>query len=120
MASGPFTTTAITVGAVTQWLFNDPTMSIVLAGMAGGAVRWHYKKEVLKVGLGSVFIGGICAKYLGPLAMATVERLLGFEVSDDTGKMGAFLMGLGGVAILGIILDLLETKGATKSDEVEK
>ena len=107
-------TAAVAAGTFAQVVFNDPSISIIVAGMAGGAVRWHYKKEAWRVGLGSVFVGGICAKYLGPLSIDIIEKVLTVEINDSGGNMGAFLMGLGGVAIIGLILDGVERRGKSE------
>ena len=108
MSVSPFTTAAVSVGALSQVVTNDPTISTILAGAAGGAVRWQHKREPWRIGLGSVAIGAICATYLGPVALAFMSATLGVPITDDAGKTGAFLMGLGGILIVKLILDKLE------------
>ena len=120
MTTSPFSTAAFTVGTIAQIAMNDPTVSVVLAGMAGGAVRWHYKKEALWTGIGSVVVGGICAKFLGPVAVALFTGATGASITDQSGTMGAFLMGLGGIAVLGFILDIFEGRMIKPKDKEQK
>lgn len=100
-----FATVVTFVGVAVQWLYNDPTVSVVVAGMAGGSVRWYTEKEHWKTGLGSVFIGGVCAKYLGPFVFGMMERIAGVQLPDEAGTTGAFGMGLGGILIIKYIMD---------------
>ena len=112
-----FTAVVMIVGSVVQWMYNDPTVSVVIAGMAGGSVRWYSEKEHWKTGLGSVFIGGICAKYLGPFVLGIMERVAGVSISDEAGTTGAFGMGLGGILIIRYIMDRFKFKEEDKADE---
>lgn len=117
MSPSPFTTATIMTGTLSQLLTNDPTFSIIIAGMAGGAVRWQHKREPWRVGIGSVVIGGICATYLGPFTLGVVSKVTGVTITDEAGTTGAFLMGLGGVLIVKLILDRLEAGAGLGSDE---
>lgn len=103
-----FTAVVTIVGVAVQWLYNDPTVSVVIAGMAGGSVRWYSEKEHWRTGIGSVLIGGICAKYLGPFALGVMERVAGISISDEAGTTGAFAMGLGGILIIRYFMDRLK------------
>lgn len=117
MSLSPFTTATISVGAISQLITNDPTFSVIIAGMAGGAVRWQHKREPWRVGIGSVVIGGICATYLGPFTLGIISKLTGVTITDEAGTTGAFLMGLGGVLIVKLILDSLEARAGVGGDE---
>lgn len=105
-----FTSVVMTVGVLIQWMYNDPTVSVVFAGMAGGAVRWYSEREPWKTGIGSIFIGGICAKYLGPFTFGIMERISGMTFSDEAGTTGAFAMGLGGILIIRYFMDHFKVK----------
>lgn len=106
----------VVVGSVVQFAYNDPTFSVVMAGGAGGLVRWATEREPWREGLTSVVVGAICAQYLGPVAIGMVESVMGIEVPDTTGKTGAFLMGIGGISIVALLTSRLK-KFRSKSDE---
>lgn len=108
------------VGTALQWMYNDPTVSVVLAGMAGGAVRWYSEQEPWRTGLGSVFIGGICAKYLGPFVMGIMENISGITFSDEAGTTGAFGMGLGGILIIRYFMDSLKARTSSLKQAQEE
>lgn len=118
VAIDSFTAIVTFVGIAVQWLYNEPTVSVIVAGMAGGSVRWYTEKEHWKTGIGSVFIGGICAKYLGPFVFGMMERLAGIELPDEAGTTGAFGMGLGGILIIKYIMDKFRIE--TDEDELTK
>ncbi len=99
------TSTVIIIGSIVQLMYNDPTVSVVFAGMAGGAVRWYSEREHWKTGVGSIIMGGICAKYLGPFALGLMESMIGIKISDEAGTTGAFMMGLLGILLIRYIMD---------------
>ena len=103
MATSPFSTTVLSVGAVAQLMFNDPAFSVFFAGCAGGMVRWRYMREPFWSGIGSVATGGICGKYLGPFAISVLEKQMSIELSNDRVTTGALLMGLGGILFIDLI-----------------
>ncbi|MGB1215389.1 MAG: hypothetical protein ACPG4X_18615 [Pikeienuella sp.] len=98
-----FSVSLFSVGVFAQYLYNDPTFSIVLAGGAGGLVRWATEREPWREGLMSVVVGALCAQYLGPWALGVVEKITSVEITDGTGKTGAFLMGVGGISLVAIV-----------------
>jgi len=121
------TTSAILlIGSIVQILYNDPTVSVVFAGMAGGAVRWYSERENWKTGIGSIIIGGICAKYLGPFTLGLMESMVGIKISDEANTTGAFVMGLLGILLIRYVMDkfkyrteiLAKQRKDLKDDEV--
>ncbi|GEM_PF-660167 len=99
------TSTILIIGSLVQLIYNDPTMSVIFAGMAGGAVRWYSEREHWKTGVGSILIGGICAKYLGPFTLGLMESMIGIKISDEANTTGAFIMGLLGILLIRYVMD---------------
>ena len=96
----------------------------VIAGALGGVVRWLSVKEGWRQGLVSVVVGAICALYLGPLAVPALEPIIGTIVVDPASQAGfsGFVLGLGGVGVVGFVLDFWRAKrrkGSGNDDEGE-
>lgn len=86
--------------------------SPILAGAAGGLVRWLTLRSKPLDGAISILVGGISAAYLGPLASPTVDVLLGGVILDPAqrGTLTGFIIGLGGISIVGFVMDLWRAK----------
>ncbi len=79
-----------------------------IAGAAGGAVRAMTLKESMGQSAVSVLVGFMAASYLSkPIAE-------GFMTGFDRESVG-FLVGIGGIAIVGFILDLIRKYRAEKA-----
>jgi hypothetical protein len=115
-----FTAIVVTIGSMVQILYNDPTVSVIVAGMAGGAVRWYSEKEKWRTGIGSIFIGGICARYLGPFGMNMLEGMSGVTISDEANTTGAFITGLTGILLIKYIMDKFKYTTDQASIDFEK
>lgn len=91
---------------LTSLTTQHPIIGQALAGAAGGVVRSLTPPHgsVLE-SIANVVIGSLCAIYLGPVAIAVVERIVGIEISDQGGNLGAFLVGLFGMTLTGILID---------------
>lgn len=89
------------------WLVSEKAQAAV-AGAMGGVVRWLSLREDWRSGLISVVVGAICSVYLGPVALPVLEPVLGKVVVDPASRAGlsGFLIGLGGIALAGFIIDL--------------
>jgi hypothetical protein len=97
-------------GVAMQVAFSDVLASVFVAGMAGGFIRWTRTGGGFNAALTAVLTGGICAQYLGPLALSLYAKWFDVEIDDQTGQVGGFLMGLTGVIIVGLIMDTVEAR----------
>ena len=115
-----------------QWLFGDKGQ-LAIAGALGGVVRLLTLRERLwPDGAISVIVGCLCALYLGPLAIPSLEPILGKLIVDpiSRGTFSGFLIGVGGLSVSGFLIDVWrarrkfiedQTKSLeTPSTEVEK
>jgi hypothetical protein len=82
--------------------------AVAVAGAAGGVVRWLTLRENWKEGLINITVGAICAIYLEPVALPALEPVLGKVISSPAklSNLAAFLVGIGGIAVSGFVLDL--------------
>jgi hypothetical protein len=79
-----------------------------VAGALGGVVRALTLRLPAIEAASGVVVGGICAIYLGPLALPVIEKTLGAVVVEEASRVGlsGFIIGLGGIAVSGFVLDL--------------
>lgn len=90
-----------------QWLGSDPGKA-ALAGALGGIVRWITLRDNWKEGLPALVLGAIAAVYLGPVVEPVIAAPVeGVAPDADTSALAAFFTGIGGVGIVGIVLDLV-------------
>ena len=93
-----------------EWMASDPGRA-ALAGALGGVVRWLTLRHSWKEGVVTLLIGGICAMYLGPLALPLIEPLTSrVAPTGDASGLSSFLIGLGGISISGLILDVFDRR----------
>ena len=94
------------------WLQGDGGRAAI-AGALGGVVRWVTLRESWREGLMSLIVGSICASYLGPLVAPILEPMLGriTPMGDNTG-LTAFLVGIGGISISGLLIDIFRARRA--------
>jgi hypothetical protein len=87
--------------------FAGQKAQVVLAGAAGGLVRWLTLRSAWRDGTISVIVGSISALYLGPLAEPAIDALLGTFVADPASRytFSGFIIGLGGVSVSGFVMD---------------
>lgn len=93
--------------------------ALIFVGAVGGFVRWVTLREHWGDGLISIIVGGIMAGVFADrfdsvlfaatkTALGAIEWLIGpVEMASDdfTGPSG-FLIGIGGIAIAGLVIDL--------------
>ena len=86
-----------------------------MAGVAGGIVHWITNKKSPREGMAAVIVGSLTAVYIGPFA----SPIIGFPVvllnkvtegDADPVLFGAFICGLAGISIVGLIADLIERR----------
>jgi hypothetical protein len=95
-----------------SYLVSDQARA-ALAGAAGGVVRWVTLRERWPDGLASLFVGAICALYLGPLVEPLLKPVIGaIAPTGDSAGFSAFVVGLGGISITGLIIDIFRARRA--------
>lgn len=93
-----------------EWASSDPGRA-ALAGALGGIVRWLTLRHSWKEGIVTLIVGGICAMYLGPLALPLIEPFISkVAPTGDAGGLSSFLIGMGGISISGLVLDLFDRR----------
>lgn len=89
-------------------IFAHPDFTVFVSGCAGGLVKWVRFKEPFFTGLTSVLVGGVLAIFLAPLSFAIIAsslgRLLELEAYQSA-RLGGFISGAIGVALVGIVID---------------
>lgn len=94
------------------WLGTEPGKA-ALAGALGGIVRWVTLREHWRDGILSLFVGAICAVYLGPLVAPILEPVIGkLAPGGDTAGFSAFVVGIGGMSISGLLIDVFRARRA--------
>ena len=107
-------------GELMGWAYTD-SGKIVLAGALGGLVRWVTLRNSWTEGISSMVVGGICALYLGPLITPLLEPVIGSIAPDgDAQGFASFVTGLGGISISGILIDIINTRRESLTDEEDK
>jgi hypothetical protein len=100
------------------WLIGEKGQ-LAVAGALGGVVRWLSLREDWRDGLVSITVGAICAVYLSPLAIPLFDSVLGKIVVDAAARhsFSGFLIGIGGIAVSGLVLDVWKARRRQVSDE---
>lgn len=82
-------------------------LQLILAGIAGGLVRWLTLKEPWPALLPSVIVGALVSVYLGPTVSATMAPVLAFVMPDGANEasLGGFLAGIAGLTLSGFVID---------------
>lgn len=82
-------------------------IELVIAGMAGGVLRSIYFRDIWRKYAENLLVGAVVAYYLGPIAPKMFAPLYptGVEGLQLT-ELSGFLVGAGGVGIMGWIVDL--------------
>lgn len=95
------------------WL-SGPAGQLAVAGAAGGIVRSITLRERPLEGLGSLIVGMVCSIYVSPLAQVVFEPLLGklFAKPDALSTFSGFVTGVGGMAVVGFVLDMWRARRA--------
>jgi len=94
-----------------NWLFS-PLGKLAIAGALGGVVRWLTLKQPPLDGLISVFVGAICALYVGPAIVPLLRPVVDFAGVDADAMRGlsGFLVGIGGILVSGFLIDLWQLR----------
>lgn len=80
----------------------------VLAGAAGGLVRWLMsERQRIRDGIVSVVAGALMARYASPVMLAIMERWLG-EMSGDVAGAAGFASGLAGMSLAKLMLGFVD------------
>lgn len=95
---------------IINWVATEPGKAIIAGGL-GGVVRWLTLRPTVKEGVITIVVGGICALYLGPIALPIVEGTLGKVVpGGDMAGLTSFLVGMGGISLAGMVLDVFDRR----------
>ena len=80
---------------------------VIVAGAAGGVVRWIRLKERFLDGVLSIAVGAVCALYVSPVLEPLVSGWIPHDAITETQRIGfsGFIIGLLGVGSVGFILD---------------
>lgn len=97
-------------------------VTLLLAGAAGGAVRWISLRQDWREGVPAIIAGALCSAYLATPVGPALEKYfpLFFSASGSAAGVAGFLVGVLGIAIAGFLLDLFQgwskkyVKGAIK------
>lgn len=96
-----------------SWMGADAGKA-ALAGALGGIVRWLTLRPKWPEGLATLIVGAICAIYLGPLALPVVDGSIGKVIpGGDASGLASFLVGIGGISLSGLVLDVFERRRAS-------
>lgn len=80
----------------------------LVAGVAGGMVRWLTLRSNWKEGIAALVVGSLCALYLGPIVDPLLAPIIGkIAPHGDPRGFASFFVGLGGVSLSGLILDFI-------------
>ena len=90
-------------GGLLPWVFGEKGQ-VLLAGAAGGIIRWMTLRQSWQEGLISIFSGAICAFYLGPLGTWIFRPI--FDEPEQQATMSGFVVGFIGLGIAGFIMDM--------------
>ncbi|MCW1920810.1 hypothetical protein NX862_18785 [Rhodobacter sp. KR11] len=97
-------------GDFVSWFTSDQARA-ALAGAAGGVVRWVTLRERWQDGFASLIVGAICALYLGPVVEPLMKPVIGdIAPNGDSSGFASFVVGLGGISITGMIIDLIRAR----------
>jgi hypothetical protein len=97
---------------VIEW-FLSPDGQAALAGALGGLVRWITLRERWTDGVAALIVGAICAMYLGPLIEPILTPTIGrIAPRQDATGFSAFVVGLGGISLSGLLIDLIRARRA--------
>lgn len=89
------------------WVSTD-TAKLMLAGAAGGIVRWVTLRQSWREGTASVIVGALCALYLGPIVQPLLDPLIGpIAPGGDVAGFSSFVVGLGGISLAGMLIDVI-------------
>lgn len=95
-----------------------PEAKTIIAGALGGLVRWLTLRERWQDGLASMTVGAICAYYATPAIYPQIESIVG---SDQGGhSLAGFFVGIGGIVIVGLVIDGWRTIGKRRLPNQEK
>jgi hypothetical protein len=99
-------------------------LQLTLAGAAGGLLRSLYYRADWKEFVINVVSGALVARYLGPEGPELLRWVIGNVVNAEALKgkleLSGFLLGAGGVAVVGWFYDLIESrikKGPSNDDQ---
>lgn len=116
-----------------EWPFSAKDTFDVVAGALGGASRWGYFNLILndpavkiptRNGIFGIFLGLLCAHFLAGAGDYISGIILSPFIepggSTTSSHLGAFLLGIAGVYIVGFILTTVRLKFTVKEKDEQK
>lgn len=100
-------------------VFADSTINVMVAGAAGGLIKWVRLQEPTRVGLLSVLVGAVVAFYLSPVAVTAVESSLGVVIAMteiEKARLGGFIVGSTAMLLVGAVSELVANYLDKKKD----
>lgn len=100
-------------------IFFGEKAQVIIAGAAGGVVRWLTLRQNWKDGMVAIVVGALCATYLSPLVFPILDPVLKVAIEDfiQRATFAGFFVGVGGVGITGFILDIVSSMRKGKNDD---
>jgi hypothetical protein len=91
--------------------------SDAVAGMMGGAVASIVLGDNARGFAARMIVGTACAVYLGPAAAGVFSPLAPFIGESGPVSVSGFLMGIGGIIVIGAVLDMARKFRRDRKDE---
>ncbi len=91
-------------------ILRDPATNVILAGAAGGLVKWIRLRESFNSGIVNVILGGVVAYYISPIALAVIRGSLGSMIdmtAAEQARLGGFIIGSMANSVVGAVTDLV-------------
>lgn len=96
---------------------------LIVAGIAGGLVRWLTLRESWRSLLPTLLVGALTSLYLGPHFTNWLSPILGAITPSGTSEdtLGGFLAGVVGIGLTGLIIDFWNVRrGKITPSETDK
>lgn len=99
-------------------LLGSDTGKALLAGAAGGVVRWATLRQNWREGFAALTVGALCAVWLGPIVEPIIRPIVGpITPHNDPTGFASFIVGLGGISLSGFIIDIFTARRAKGGDD---
>lgn len=87
-------------------LFPDGAEGTAMAGFCGAIIYWITNRQSWKNGVVSLIVGVITAIYLTPAVSPILANVFG-TTSELPSYLGGYVCGMSGIALNGLIMDIL-------------
>ena len=98
------------VSEIVGYIFGDNIWANAWVwGFLAGVCRWIYAKQDWHEGLGSILVGTITAGAFNNAQLSVISKMFETMTPEVSHTVNSFVMGFGGMVILGILFDLAKT-----------